>query len=81
MSEEKIIQHSQKAVVKDYQPTVDYYDTIWRQINTHKINAAWIDSNSGSLINTSYFEFDGSRFEGFKSSGYLRNQIDTELNK
>ena len=58
--------------VKDYQPTVDYYDTVWRQINTHKINAAWIDSNSGSLINTLYFGFDGSRFEGFKSSGYLR---------
>ncbi len=61
-----------KYNVKDYQPTVDYYDTVWRQINTRKINAAWIDSNSGSLINTSYFGFDGSRFEGFKSSGYLR---------
>ena len=55
MSEEKIIQHSQKAVdlrktaadlnynVKDYQSTVDYYDTVWRQINSHKINAAWIE--------------------------------------
>ena len=58
--------------VKDYQSTVDYYDTVWRQINSHKINAAWIDSNSGSLINTLYFGYDASRFEGFKSSGYLR---------
>ena len=58
--------------VKDYQSTVDYYDTVWRQINSHRINAGWIDSNSNYLMNTSYFEFDDSRFEGFKSSGYLR---------
>jgi hypothetical protein len=58
--------------VKDYQSTVDYYDTVWKQINSHKLNAGWIDSNSGSLINTSYFTYDGSRFEGFKSSGNLR---------
>jgi hypothetical protein len=58
--------------VKGYQSTVDYYDTVWRQINSHKVNAGFIDSNSGALINTSYFVYDASRFEGFKSSGYLR---------
>lgn len=58
--------------IKEYQPTVAYYDTVWQQINSHKIDTAFIDKESGALINTSYFGFDGSRFEGFKSSGYLR---------
>jgi hypothetical protein len=58
--------------VKEYQPTVDYYDTVWGQINSQRIDAAYIDKNSGNLINTMYFGYDGSRFEGFRSSGYLR---------
>jgi hypothetical protein len=58
--------------IKWYQPTIDYYDTVWRQINSHKINAAYIDAKSGDLTNTMYLTYDGSRFEGFKSSGYLR---------
>ena len=61
-----------KEGVKEYQPTVAYYDTVWRQINSHKIDTRYIDSCSGSLIHTSYFQYDASRFEGFKSSGYLR---------
>jgi len=61
-----------RAQVKEFQSTVDYYDTVWRQINSHKLDAAYIDKNSGSLTNTMYFGYDGSRFEGFKSSGYLR---------
>ena len=31
-----------------------------------------MDGESKALINTSYFTYDNSRFEGFKSSGYLR---------
>jgi hypothetical protein len=58
--------------IKQFQPTVAYYDTVWRQLNGHKIDTAVINAGSGALINTSYFGFDGSRFEGFKSSGYLR---------
>jgi len=58
--------------VKQYQSTVNYYDTVWRQINSHKIDAAYIDKHSHHLINTMYFGYDASRFEGFKSSGYLR---------
>jgi hypothetical protein len=58
--------------VKESQSTVSYYDTVWRQINTHNIDNAYVDQGSLALLNTSYFVFDGSRFEGFKSSGYLR---------
>jgi hypothetical protein len=61
-----------RAEVKEFQSTVDYYDTVWQQINSHKIDAAYIDKHSHHLINTMYFGYDGSRFEGFKSSGYLR---------
>jgi hypothetical protein len=58
--------------LKDFQPTIDYYDTVWKQINSNTLNASYIDSLSEYLINTSYFVFDDGRFEGFKSSGYLR---------
>jgi hypothetical protein len=58
--------------VKEFQPTVEYYDTVWQQINSHKIDTALIDGASDALLNTLYFVYDGSRFEGFKSSGYLR---------
>jgi hypothetical protein len=58
--------------VKEYEPTVDYYDSAWQQINNHKIDTAGLDAASGALINTSYLVYDDSRFEGFKSSGYLR---------
>lgn len=61
-----------------FQPTIAYYDTVWHELATHKIDAAYIDSNSGYLINTIQYSFDEGRFEGFKSSGYLRlieNQV------
>jgi hypothetical protein len=58
--------------VHEYRRTVDYYDAVWNQLRTGKIDAAYIDSNSGNLLHTSYFTFDVGRFEGFKSSGYLR---------
>jgi hypothetical protein len=63
--------------VKDYQPTVDYYDTIWRQINSHRINAGWIDSNSNNLLNTSYFGFDDSRFEGSMTPPFVTTSFFT----
>lgn len=52
--------------------TADYYDKAWKQISTGKIDAAYLDDNSGQLYTTSYLTFDNARFEGFKSSGYLR---------
>ncbi len=58
--------------VTDLNATAKYYDTVWQQIITHKVDAAYVDTNSGQLLNTVYFEFDNGRFEGFKSSGYLR---------
>jgi hypothetical protein len=66
------------AGVRDLTEAAKYYDNVWKQIKTNKINAGYIDSNSYQLTNTSYFVFDNGRFEGFKSSGYLRlieNQV------
>ena len=61
-----------EAGVGELNEGAKYYDNVWQQIKTNKIDAAYIDSNSYQLINTSYFVFDNGRFEGFKSSGYLR---------
>ncbi len=64
--------------IQDFQPTLDYYDTVWRQMNSKTLNIPYIDSLSDYLVNTSYFVFDDGRFQGFKSSGYLRlieNQV------
>jgi len=52
--------------------TAHYYDTVWQQIAANKLDVAYIDTNSGQLLNTVYFRFDNGRFESFKSSGYLR---------
>jgi len=58
--------------VSDLNNTMEYYDKAWKQISTGKIDAAYLDSNSYQLANTSFLTFDNARFEGFKSSGYLR---------
>ncbi len=65
--------------IKDFQPTIDYYDTVWQQISSKKINSGYIDSLSDYLINTSYLVYDDGRFQGFKSSGYLRLIENQEL--
>ena|SRR5579863_3327254 len=70
-----------KEGITEFQPTVDYYDTVWKQINTHTIDTAFINGASGALINTMYLGYDGSRFEGFKSSGYLRLISNEKLSK
>lgn len=58
--------------LKSFQPTINYYDSVWKQINSNTLNALFIDSNSDYLRNTNYFVFDDGRFQGFQSSGYLR---------
>ena len=55
-----------------FQPTLDYYDSVWVQINEHRIDKAFVDTNSIHLTSTFYFTYDNSSFENFKSSGYLR---------
>jgi hypothetical protein len=55
-----------------YQHTLDYYDTIWKQITENRIDKPYMDSLSGNLTNMLGFGFDNSRFESFKSSGNLR---------
>ena len=67
--------------VKYFQPTVDYYNTVLKQINSNKIDSQYVDKNSGQLINTSYYVADNGRFESFKSSGYLRLISNQELAK
>jgi len=58
--------------IKYFQPVVDFYDTAWQQIKSNKIDGAFFDKNSVQLTNTIYYIADNGRFEGFKSSGYLR---------
>jgi hypothetical protein len=55
-----------------YQPTLNYYDTIWSQIRENRIDKKYMDSASGNLTYMRGFAFDNSRFESFKSSGNLR---------
>jgi len=64
-----------------YQPTLDYYDSVWVQMNDHRIDTAFVDTYSYLLTNTMYFEYDNSRFESFKFSGYLRLIENPELSE
>jgi hypothetical protein len=64
--------HSLTESIKHFQPTIDYYHEVSRQMDRKKIDTQYVDKSSGYLQNTLYWSFDGSRFEGFKSSGYLR---------
>ena len=66
------VKHTLDSNFVYYQPTLDYYDSAWKQMNEHRINKAYIDTNSWNLVNDLYFSYDNSRFESFKSSGYLR---------
>ncbi|MCL1932264.1 MAG: hypothetical protein FWF53_00405 [Candidatus Azobacteroides sp.] len=70
-----------RLVWGDLQSTLDYYDSVWVQMNEHRIDAAFIDANSRYLRNNYYFSYDNSRFESFKSSGYLRLIENAELSK
>ncbi|MBV9960833.1 MAG: hypothetical protein JO072_01185 [Parafilimonas sp.] len=58
--------------IMHYQHTIDYYDTISAQMSENRVDKKFMDDNSGNLTNMLGFEFDNSRFESFKSSGYLR---------
>jgi hypothetical protein len=76
----KVVQNLDTAAALD-QPTVDYYDSVWNQIVTGRINAPFVDSGSNFLFTSNYFKFDPSRYESFKSSGYLGLITDQELLK
>ena len=54
------------------QTPIKYYDNVLRQVNSKKINTAYVDSNSSQLINDLIFTSDKGLFESFKSSGGLR---------
>ena len=62
-----------------FQHTLDYYDTIWKQISENRVDKRHMDSLSGNLTNMLGFAFDNSRFESFKSSGNLRLIEDQRL--
>ncbi len=67
--------------IKYFQPTVDYYNTVLKQINSNKIDTQYVDKNSWHLTNTYYYVANNGRFESFKSSGYLRLITNQELAK
>ena len=54
------------------QPWLDYADSVLTQMKEHRIDKAFVDSNSRALSSFMIFSYDNSRFENFKSSGYLR---------
>ena len=55
-----------------YQHTLNYYDTVWKQIMENRVDKNFIDNKSDNLTNMLGFGFDNSRFESFKASGNLR---------
>ena len=72
-SDLNIVKDNLVATLTYYQqPTINYYDSVWVQMDEHRINTAFVDSNSLMLLDTRYFTYNSSRFESFKSSGYLR---------
>ena len=66
------VKHDLETNLLYTQPILDYYDSVWVQINGHRIDKAFVDTNSNNLMNTFEFEYNNSRYESFKSSGYLR---------
>jgi len=54
------------------QPWLDYADSVVAQIIEHRIDKAFVDTVSWKLSTFILFTYDNSRFENFKSSGYLR---------
>jgi len=72
MNDLKITADRLDTDIVHYQHTINYYDTIYAQISESRVDKKFMDDNSGNLTNMLGFEFDNSRFESFKSSGYLR---------
>jgi len=66
------VKESLNSFFEMYQQTIDYYDSVWVQMNENRIDTAFIDSNSRGLTNVYPFTYNNSRFESFKSSGYIR---------
>ena len=67
--------------IKVFQPTLDYYEKFAGQLYNNKIDSSYVDSLGWNLLKTNYLVFDDSRFEDFKSSGYLRLIDNKELMK
>lgn len=49
--------------IKNFQHTLDYYDTAWRQIKENRVDKRFMDSGSGNLTNMLGFAFDNSYLE------------------
>ena len=78
-----LIQEKEKIIsgFQYFQPTLDFYNTITNQILEGRVDNKYLDSNADYLSNTLYLTFDNGRFEGFKSSGYLRLIENKKLQK
>ena len=67
-----IVKQSLKDNIAASQPFLDYANSVLTQIEEHRIDKAFVDTNSYNLTTYIPFFYDNSRFENFKSSGYLR---------
>jgi hypothetical protein len=68
------LKHSASQIsdsIKVFQPTLDYYESFSNQLYSNKIDSGYVDSLGWNLLKANNFVFDDSRFEDFKSSGYL----------
>jgi len=67
-----VVKQDLKGNLVANQSISDYYDTISIQMNKCRINKEFVNDNCGNLSSYFLFFYDNSRFENFKSSGYLR---------
>ena len=68
-----IVFHNLRIDSMTYQPKLVYYDSICTQIDEHRIDKKYVDANrTNNLLGEQNFSYDNSRFENFKSSGFLR---------
>ena len=71
-SDLNVVNQSLENTIVASQPFLDYADSVYTQIKEYRIDKAFVDANSWNLTNYIFFAYDNSRFENFKSSGYLR---------
>ena len=58
--------------IRGFQPTIDYYDSVFFQIMNNRIDTNYVNNNQNFFLNTAYFIYNDALFQSFKSSGYLR---------
>ena len=67
-----VVKQSLEDNIVAFQPALDYVDSVYIQIKEHRIDKAFVDTNSWNFTDYFFVSYNNSRFENFKSSGYLR---------